>query len=80
MQQLKMQKELLQLQRMIGELRMKKDVHELRSRFQLSKNLVPSIAPMIKNGLTGAVGNSIVGLVATKLVKKLFRRKEKVKR
>jgi hypothetical protein len=79
LEQLRMQKELLQLQQMITELRIKKDVVTLRKRFRPSANLVPIATTIwnhgIKNNLTRGVLGTMVNQVGKFVKKKRKRRK-----
>jgi hypothetical protein len=75
-EQLRAQKELLKLQQMIAELRMKKEVYELRERASLRNNIIPTIGGLLRSGVTSTVGKQLLFSTATKLVKRVFRRKK----
>jgi hypothetical protein len=76
-EQLRLQKEILEVQRLIAELRIKKEFQELRGRFSITRNLLPSVGGLVKAGLTTAVGKQLFYSTATKLVKRIFRKKKR---
>jgi hypothetical protein len=72
-----MQKELLQLQEMITELRMKKDVETIRKRFRLKDNIVPFATTLIKNGLKNNLIRGGVQFATDKIGSVLKKRKKR---
>ena len=73
---LRMQKELLQLQQMIAELRMRKEIHDMRRKVALPKLIISSLPSIVSAGIKTPVGKQILFSAGTKLAKKLFRRKK----
>jgi hypothetical protein len=78
LQQLRMQKELLQLQQMITELRIKKEVTTIKKRFRPSANLVPIATTIWRNGLKNNLERGVLGTVMKQVGK--FIKKSKKRR
>ena len=76
-EQLRLQKEILEVQRLIAELRMKKEFQELRGRFSVTRNLLPSVGGLVRAGLATTVGKQLFYSTAAKLVKRVFRKKKR---
>ena len=74
-QQLQLQKELLQLQQMIAELRMKKDLHSIKRKMNVTGLVLPSIKQLVKAGVNTKVGKQLLLTTATEVAKRLFRKK-----
>ena len=68
-QELRMQRELLELQQMISELRVKKDVDSIRQRFRLKNNIVPFAATLVKNGIKNNVVRGVFQMASDNLGK-----------
>jgi len=75
-EQLRMQKELLQLQQMIAELRMRKEIHEMRRKVALPKLIVSSLPSIVSAGIKTPIGKQLLFSAGTKLAKKIFKRKK----
>ena len=71
-EQLRAHKELLQLQQMITELRMKKEIHELKGRFSLKQILLPSVKRLMMAGVNSGVGKQFLFSTAAKIAKRIF--------
>ncbi len=76
LEELRMQRDLLQLQQMIAELRMKKDFYELRSRVK-TRNILPTLGGLMKAGIKTPIGKQFLFLTAGKLVKRFLNKKRK---
>jgi len=74
-EQLRLQKELLHLQQMIAELRMKQEIHELKGRFSIRKNLLPAMNGIFMAGVNSGIGKQLLFSTASKVVKSIFRRR-----
>jgi len=75
-EQLRMQKELLQLQQMIAELRMRKEIHEMKRKVTLPKLIVSSLPSIVSAGIKTPIGKQLLFSAGTKLAKKIFKRKK----
>jgi hypothetical protein len=73
-EQLRMQKELLQLQQKIAELRMKKEFHELKDRMSVRNLILPSLSGIMKAGLGTNIGKQLLFSTATKFTRKIFKK------
>lgn len=62
-----MQKELLQLQQMIVELRMKKDLNEIKGRFQLKRKLIPLGGKLVESGLKNYLSRGVLNKVVSRV-------------
>ena len=74
-QELRMQRKLLELQQMISELRVKKDMEEIRQRFRIKNNIIPIATTLAKFGMK----NNVLGAalqIATDNLPRLLKRKE----
>jgi hypothetical protein len=76
-EQLRMQRELLQLQQMITELRMKQDLHLIKRKMGVRGFVLPSLKQLVKTGVKTGVGKQLLFSTATAIAKKLFRRKSR---
>jgi hypothetical protein len=76
-EQLKLQKELLQLQQMITELRMKQDIHLIKRKMNVRGLVLPSIKQLLKTGVKTGVGKQLLFSTAKGIAKRLFRKKSR---
>ena len=76
-EQLRMQKELLQLQKMIAELRLKKDVYELKRKAGIRNTLTSTLRGIVSAGIKTPIGKQILFTIGGKVASRLFKRKRK---
>jgi len=77
-EQLRAQRELLKVQQMIAELRVRKEMYELKKGLRISNNFLPAINGLMRGGFSSTVGKQLLFSTATKLAKRIFRKKRKV--
>ena len=77
MQQLRMQKELLQLQQMITELRMRQEIHDIKRKVKSPKAIISTLPAIFSAGIKTTIGKQILFSAGTKLAKKIFKRKSR---
>jgi len=76
-EQLRLQKELLQVQQLITELRMKQDIHLIRRKVRVTGIVWPSIKQLVKAGVKTGVGKQLLFSTATALGRRFFKRKSR---
>jgi hypothetical protein len=76
-EQLRLQKELLQTQQMIAELRMKRDIHLIKRKIGISGLVMPAVKQLFKTGVKTKVGKELLFSTAGMLAKKLFKKKSR---
>ena len=79
-EQLRLQKELLEIQRMIAELRMKQDIHLLKRKVRVTNFVLPSIKQLLKLGVKSGGGKQLLFSTVVALGKKMFSRKSRSSR
>ena len=77
MEHLRLQKELLQLQQMIGELRMRKEIHVIRRKMGITNILFPTVKQLLKTGIKTRIGKQLLSSTASVVAKKLFKKKSR---
>ena len=75
LQELRMQRELLELQQMISELRVKKDMEEIRQRFRIKNNIVPIATTLVRFGMKNNVLGGVLQIATDNLPRLLKRKK-----
>ncbi len=76
-EQLRLQKELLEIQQMIAELRMKQDIHLIKRKMRVTSIVLPSIKHLLKIGAKTRAGKQLLFSTATALGKRLFKKKSR---
>jgi len=74
-QELRMQRELLELQQMISELRVKKDMEEIRQRFRIKNNIVPIATTLVRFGMKNNILGGVLQMATDNLPRLLNRKK-----
>jgi len=76
-EQLRLQKELLKVQQLITELRMKQDIHLIRRKMRVTGIVLPTIKKLFKAGVKTGVGKQLLFSTVTALGKRFFKRKSR---
>ena len=74
-EQLRLQKELLQVQQLIAELRMKQDIHIISRKMRVTGIVLPTIKKLLKAGVKTGVGKQLLFSTVAAFGKRFFRRK-----